>query len=314
MALSRHSVKKQGAIKVQGCRRGRHTRISGLPVMHRTFHDDAASQSTYAPSSSSASVLPLSQREMLLSQSTAPPDELSFEDFSYEAGDAKAEENVATEEAQSWEKYVTEEVQSWECAESSHDVHGTPKKDLTGEQILELIRYSKQAEPHFIPQHFYSGRMSAHDCVHTLIGQYNMDPKPGEAHFKAALRRVFSGLAGAVPQPDDAWFGKVFESYAARCGGNGVSLRAMEDAAKQFVAHHQRKKEAAQVKGIESSEAPGAGPVGRVQPAKQVLQDYAGAQGAYAMPNQVPFPQNLQGYAQEGSGRRGGGAVELASA
>ena len=41
-------------------------------------------------------------------------------------------------------------------------------------------------------------------------------------------------------------FAKVFESYAARCGGNGVSLRAMEDAAKQFVAHHQRKKEAAQ--------------------------------------------------------------------
>jgi len=99
----------------------------------------------------------------------------------------------------------------------------------------------------------------------------------------------------------------------------------MEDAAKQFVAHHQRKKEAAQqavstpaatkaVKGIASSEAPGPGPVGRVQPAKQVLQDYAGAQGGYAMPNQVPFPQNLQGYAQEGSGRRGGGAVELASA
>ena len=118
--------------------------------MHRTFHDDAASQSTYAPSSSSASVLPLSQREMLLSQSTAPPDELSFEDFSYEAGDAKAEENVATEEAQSWEKYVTEEVQSWECAESSHDVHGTPKKDLTGEQILELIRsgtFSRHRHP-----------------------------------------------------------------------------------------------------------------------------------------------------------------------
>ena len=31
-------------------------------------------------------------------------------------------------------------------------------------------------------------------------------------------------------------FDRVYESYAAKCGG-GVSLRAMEDAAKQFVAH-----------------------------------------------------------------------------
>ena len=30
-------------------------------------------------------------------------------------------------------------------------------------------------------------------------------------------------------------FDRVYESYAAKCGGNGVSLRAMEDAAKQFV-------------------------------------------------------------------------------
>ena len=32
-----------------------------------------------------------------------------------------------------------------------------------------------------------------------------LSPKAG---FKSALRRVFAGLDGAVPQPDDAWFGK----------------------------------------------------------------------------------------------------------
>ena len=34
-------------------------------------------------------------------------------------------------------------------------------------------------------------------------------------------------------------FDKVYESYAAKCGGNGVSLRAMEDAAKQFATETQ---------------------------------------------------------------------------
>jgi len=37
-------------------------------------------------------------------------------------------------------------------------------------------------------------------------------------------------------------FDKVYESYVAKCGGNGVSLRAMEDAAKQFAAETQQTK------------------------------------------------------------------------
>lgn len=59
--------------------------------------------------------------------------------------------------------------------------------------------------------------------------------------FQAALQRVFGNLQGAVPQPDDAWFGKVFQNYAARCGG-AANLKCVVDASKQYCKHHESKR------------------------------------------------------------------------
>lgn len=95
------------------------------------------------------------------------------------------------------------------------------------------------------------------------------DPGTGRLdrrRFQVALQRVLGSLA--LPQPDATWFDRVFESYAPKCGGNGVSLRAMEDAAKQFVNHHQKKREQKEqsAKQIETS-TPGS----EDRPAKQAV-------------------------------------------
>lgn len=130
--------------------------------------------------------------------------------------------------------------------------------------------------------------------------------------FAKALGRVFASLQPVVPQPDATWFDRVYESYAAKCGG-GVSLRAMEDAAKQFVSHHQKKRESAK-----QTEAPSHQPSPAKQPTgpsvgqtvgdrhqKKVIEEMSPK--GYALPQQVPFSPSAP---RPGYGK----AVELASA
>lgn len=58
--------------------------------------------------------------------------------------------------------------------------------------------------------------------------------------FQALLRRLFHELGGAYPQPDKAWYGKVFESYASKCGGR-LNLKCVVDVARQYCAYHDKK-------------------------------------------------------------------------
>eukprot|EP00438_Fugacium_kawagutii_P032558 Skav201094 [mRNA] locus=scaffold2562:165817:169473:+ [translate_table: standard] len=85
------------------------------------------------------------------------------------------------------------------------------------------------------------------------------------SRFQSALGRVFASLQPLVPQPDATWFDRVYESYSAKCGGNGVSVRAMEDAAKQFVTYHQKKR----AESAKQTEAPAVRDLPAALPAKQ---------------------------------------------
>eukprot|EP00434_Breviolum_minutum_P023747 symbB.v1.2.020946.t1/scaffold1788.1/size101334/1 len=148
------------------------------------------------------------------------------------------------------------------------------------------------------------------------------------AHFQSALQRVFGHVQPVVPQPDATWFDKVYESYAAKCGGNGVSLRAMEDAAKQFVSHHQKKRESAKqmesptngqlpsspkevINAGKSTERSLEAKVAANRGQKQVIEEIAPPP---ALP-QVPFSPTRAALSNAVPSRPGyGKAVELASA
>jgi len=86
--------------------------------------------------------------------------------------------------------------------------------------------------------------------------------------FRRALQQVFAQLSDDVPQPDHAWFTKVFENYASRCGGT-ANLRCVEDAAQQYHEHHMRKKRAPQ-------EALSEDVNGRSDPLQRAEASYAG--------------------------------------
>lgn len=73
--------------------------------------------------------------------------------------------------------------------------------------------------------------------------------------FRAALRNVFARLRPIVPQPNDDWFDKVYQSYAPKCGGNGISLRAMVDAARQYQKHHEARSAGPSASGKQCSDS-----------------------------------------------------------
>merc|ERR1719506_1166819 len=94
--------------------------------------------------------------------------------------------------------------------------------------------------------------------------------------FRTALRRVFGQLQGLVPQPDEAWFGKVFENYAARLGGYANS-KCLVDVAKQYVSHHERKAKERGKQGPmpPTPTAPETGPHAQQPPPQAALSPYS---------------------------------------
>lgn len=119
--------------------------------------------------------------------------------------------------------------------------------------------------------------------------------------LQAVLQRVFSRLSGVVPQPDDAWFAKVFNNYAPRCGG-AVNLKCIEDVAQQYYAHHIRKsREGQKTQQVPESEALSAPPQKELRPEQQQFQKLAGividrqlSEEEQAVGAKVPTRQQLQ--------------------
>jgi len=80
------------------------------------------------------------------------------------------------------------------------------------------------------------------EAVRIVCGSAD-SPRLGVAQLRAALRKVFVQLGrDRVPQPNKEWFDKVFQNYAPRRGG-AMSTKDMIDVAKQYCAHHGRKRE-----------------------------------------------------------------------